>query len=420
MTVGVLVSQYPAPSHTFIRREVAALRSLGLEVETFSIRPGQPLSEEDRAELARTFVVLPRRAGALGRSLVVALRRPRRWGRALRAALRHSLPGLRNRLRGLVYFAEGLRLAAELERRGVTHLHSHFANPAAVAGLAASRYLDIGWSVTLHGLSDFAGAMTPLLGRKLEDAAFVATVTEWGRERLRQLCSGRHDGKVHVVRCGVDVARLPPPARSAPGPGTPLDVLCVGRLSPEKGHLGLVEAFAELLRRGTDSRLVLIGSGPEEQAIRSAIAARGIGDRVELRGSVPEAAVLEAMARAHVFALSSLMEGLPVVLMEALALELPVVAPAITGIPELVIDGVTGLLFPAESWGELAAGLERLASDPGLRARLGAAGRERVLRQFDAREAAAPLARLLRARLQPGAAGTWHRPLGRDRKGGIE
>lgn len=397
MKIGTLVSQYPAPSHTFIRREVAALRHGGLEVETFSIRPGQALSAEDRAELARTFTVLPGSPFVLLGSALAALRHPARCVRAVRAMLRHSLPGLANRLRGLVYLAEGLRLAAELERRGVTHVHSHFANPAATAGLVASRFLGITWSVTIHGATaDFAGPMTPLLGRRVEDAVFVATVTEFGRRRLGQLVGGPVD-KAHVVRCGVDLERLPRPTRSPPRDGEPLELINVARLSPEKGHLGLVEAFADLLQRGANCRLVIIGGGPEEAAIRAAIAARGLEGRVELRGALPESAVLEAMARAHVLVLSSRVEGLPVVLMEALGLELPVIAPAISGIPELVVDGQTGLLFPDGDWRALATQLERLVSDAPLRGQLAAAGRQRVLREFDARIAAAPLARLLRA-----------------------
>lgn len=405
MTVGVVVSQYPAPSHTFIRREVAALRGLGVAVETFSIRPGQPLSEADRAEQARTFTVLDGSPLALAWPVLAGARRPLRWARALRVSLRHALPGAGQRLRALAYFAEGLRLGAEMERRGVTHVHSHFANPAAVAALAASRWLGAGWSVTVHGLSDFAGAMTPRLAAKIEDAEFVASATEWGRARLEKLAGGDDARKLHVVRCGVDVAALPAPARTAPGPGAPLVVLSVGRLSPEKGHVGLVEAFAALVRRGHDCRLVLIGGGPEERAIRAAVAAAGLEDRVELRGAQPEAAVLEEMARAHVFAMSSLMEGLPVVLMEALALELPVVAPAISGIPELVVHGETGLLYAAGRWGELADALERLATDAALRGRTGRAGRARVLREFDAATAARPLAGLLGAGAGPGHTG---------------
>ncbi|MBL0275003.1 MAG: glycosyltransferase [Anaeromyxobacter sp.] len=398
MRVGYLVSQYPAPSHTFIRREVAALRRLSVEVETFSIRPGHCLSEEDRAEAARTFTVLPGSAVALAWPALAALvRRPARWLSALEVALRHSPPGALARARALVHFAEGLRLALEAERRGVRHLHCHFANPASVAGLAASRWLGVGWSVTLHGLSDFAGPTTPQLGGKVAEAEFVASATEWGRGRLRELGVTVRPGQVHVIRCGVEVARLPAPARRQPTAGEPLVVLAVGRLSPEKGHVGLVTAFAELRRRGVDARLVLVGGGPEEGAIRAAVALHGLEGCVELRGPLPEPLVLEAMARAHVFALSSLMEGLPVVLMEALALELPVVAPALAGILELVAHGETGLLYPEGTWMALADGLERLARDLDLRVRLGAAGRALVVRDFDAQRAAIPLARLFRA-----------------------
>jgi glycosyltransferase involved in cell wall biosynthesis len=200
-----------------------------------------------------------------------------------------------------------------------------------------------------------------------------------------------------VVRCGVEPDRLPAPSRRPPAPGEPLELLTVGRLSPEKGHRGLLQAFAEVVRAGARCRLVVIGGGPEEGALREAAARLGLAGRVELRGAQPEAAVLEAMARAHVFVMSSLMEGLPVVLMEAMALELPVIAPALTGIPELVVDGETGLSYPVGDWGALARGIEALAAAPELRARLGAAGRARVLREFDARSAAIPLAALLGA-----------------------
>jgi glycosyltransferase involved in cell wall biosynthesis len=406
--IAYLVSQYPAPSHTFIRREVAALRSRGLVVDTCSIRAGESLSEVDRAEEATTFVVLARPAwrAALGLagSLVATLaRRPRRWLSTLRWTLRHRLPGPGGRLRALAYFAEATRLARALERRGATHLHSHFANPAAVVGLAAARWLGIGWSVTIHGHSDLHGPTAPLLPAKLAEARFVATVSRFGREQVLRLVGPEAAGKVHVVRCGIEPGLLPRPGRRPPG-GGPLEILSVGRLSPEKGQAGLVEAFAAAVARGLGARLVLIGGGPEEGRLRAAVQARGLADRVELRGPQPEAAVFAAMAQADLFALSSLMEGLPVVLMEALALGLPVVAPALTGIPELVVDGESGLLYEVGDWAGLADRLLRLAGDPGLRARLAEAGRLRVLAEFDAALAVEPLIGLFQAA---------HAPLGR-------
>ncbi len=406
--VGYLVSQYPAPSHTFIRREVAALRALGVAVETFSVRPGESLSDADRAEEARTFVVLarPRALTALrllASALVMLARRPRRWLATLGWTVRHRLPGAGEGLRALAYFAEATRLARGLEARGVTHLHSHFSNAAAVVGLAAARLLGLGWSVTLHGNADFHGPTTPLLPAKLGEARFAAAVTRHGLAEALRLAGPGAAGQLHLVRCGIEPGLLPRPSRS-PGGGRPLELLSVGRLSREKAQVGLVEAFAGLVARGVDARLVLIGAGPEEGRVRAAVAAHGLEARVELRGRQPEAAVLSAMAGADLFALSSLVEGLPVVLMEALALGLPVVAPAITGIPELVVDGETGLLFPAGDWGALAERLARLAGDAPLRARLAEAGRRRVLEEFDAARAAEPLVRLFREA---------HAPLGR-------
>ncbi|BDG04626.1 glycosyltransferase family 4 protein [Anaeromyxobacter oryzae] len=398
--IAYLVSQYPAPSHTFIRREIAALRRRGVLVDAYSIRPGECLSEADRAEQAGTFYVLrpPWRAfaGALAWSFA---RSPRRWFVTLAATMRHRLPGAAALVRSGFYFAEAMRLARELDRRRTTHLHDHFANAAAQVGLAAARYLGLGWSLSVHGLSDFDGPTAPLLAQKIAAAEFVACATRHGRARLVRLAPEGAWSKLHVVRCGVDPAALPhAEARRPPRPGEPLELVSVGRLAPEKGHAGLVEAFAEVLRRGVDARLTIVGGGSEEGRIRAAIAAHGVEGRVALRGRQPERVALEAMARAHVFVLSSLAEGLPVVLMEALALELPVVAPAIAGIPELVVHGETGLLYPAGDWRALADRVCALGADPQLRARLAAAGRARVAEEFDADRAAAPLATLFGAR----------------------
>jgi glycosyltransferase involved in cell wall biosynthesis len=325
--------------------------------------------------------------------LLSLLRHPGRWLSTLAFTVSHRLPGAAGLLRALVYFAEATRLAGELERRGTTHLHNHFSNPAAAVGAAAARLLGVGWSVTLHGNSDFHGPTAPLLPVRIAEASFVATVTDFSRKEALRLGGPAAAGKVHVIRCGIEPALLPAPSRRPPG-SLPLEILSVGRLSPEKGQVGLIEAFALAVARGLDARLVLIGGGPEEERVRAAVTASGVAGRVELRGRQPEAAVLEAMARADLFALSSLMEGLPVVLMEALALGLPVIAPAISGIPELVVDGETGLLYGAGDWAGLADALLRLSGDAALRLRLADAGRARVLADFDAARAVVPLVKL--------------------------
>lgn len=396
MKIAYLVSQFPAPSHTFIRREVEALRARGLSIDTFSVRPGEALSEADRADQARTFTVLPApKLGLLLTHAAALAKRPGRYLSTLQATLQHRVPGAKNLLWSMFYFAEAIRLAAELERRGITHVHNHFANPASHVGLAATRYLGIGWSVSLHGLGDYDGPTTVILPEKVEAARFIACVTHYGRAQTMRVCDPSTWDKLFVSRCGIEVTRLP---QVRPRPQRErLRILSVGRLSPEKGQVGLVEAFALARKRGLDAELILIGGGPDEARIKEAVSRFGVADRVELRGRQPEAAVFEAMADADLFVLSSFVEGLPVVLMEALGLELPVIAPAITGVPELVEHGRTGLLFAAGHWEELAERILAYAHDPTLRAAHAAAGRQKVLAEFDIEKAVEPLLRRFEA-----------------------
>jgi glycosyltransferase involved in cell wall biosynthesis len=198
-----------------------------------------------------------------------------------------------------------------------------------------------------------------------------------------------------VVRCGVDPARFTPAGRVGAGR---LCVLTIGRLSPEKGQLGLIAAFAGVLKRGYDAELRIVGEGPMRSAIEREIAERGLGDRCVLLGQKTEAEVVAELGRSDVFAMSSFLEGLPVVLMEALAMRVPVVAPSVAGIPELVEHERTGLLFAPSHWAGLEAQLARLLSDAQLRARLGEEGRRRVEDEFDSSKAVAPLLEQLRAR----------------------
>lgn len=398
MKVAYVVSRYPAISHTFIRREIAALRRRGVDVDTFSIRRGEARSDADRRELETTFVVLDRASGVAVSVVRTFVRRPWRWTKALGATLRERLHGPGGLLRACAYFAEGMHLASEIERRGVARVHNHFVNPAAAAGLAAARYLGLPWSCTVHGLSDLAGPTTVLLPARAEAAAFVASATHYGRAQVLRVVPPALWDRVHVVRCGIEPATIPRVASRRVGrAGEPLRILCVGRLAPEKGHLGLLAAFHAVVEAGIEARLTILGDGPERARIEAEIRARGLDDRVELPGAASEEEVFAAMSRSDVFAMSSLMEGLPVVLMEALATELAVVAPAVGGIPELVGHGETGLLYEAAHWPALGERLITLARDPELRERLGRAGRKRVLADFDVDRCVEPLAVLFGA-----------------------
>jgi colanic acid/amylovoran biosynthesis glycosyltransferase len=394
MKIGYLVSQYPAPSHTFIRREVEALRRRGLTIETFSVREPAAtsrLSAADREEHTRTYYILPGKRGAVLRAHGWALvQQPGRYFSTLREALRHRVAGARQLLWSLFYFVEAIVLAHELSRREVGHLHNHFANAGANVGVLACHFLQLGWSVTLHGISEFDYPAGLLLGRKLAQARFAACVSWFGMAQAMRVAAPADWDKLFVARWGIDTRALPPRAPAGRGPAR---VVCVGRLSPEKGHLGLLQAFAAVVKRGQAAELRLIGDGPERANIEAAIAAHGLEDRCVLLGQQPEDETLAEVAAADLVVSASFMEGLPVVLMEALGLGVAVVAPRVAGIPELVEDGTSGLLFAPADWAGLAACLERALGDRTLRERLGRAGQQRVRAEFDADLACLPLLR---------------------------
>lgn len=396
--IAYLTSQYPAPSHTFIRREIDGLRRRGLDVQTFSVRrplPQEVLSDRDRQDVAETFYVFPPTPlRILGALLATFARRPLRFSATFWATVRHRLPGVKNLVWALFYFAEGMLIAQELRKRGVDHLHNHFANAAASVGFAATRYLGIDWSLTLHGISDFDYPHGPLLPEKIAQARFLACVSHFGRAQAMRVSPPEQWCKLIIARCGVDPTTLP--ARKAHD-GTRLRLVQVARLSPEKGQMGLIEAFAAAVQRGLDAELVIVGDGPDQPRIAAKIAALGMGDRISLPGRKPEIEALAFTASADIFVLSSFMEGLPVVLMEALALGVPVIAPAIAGVPELVEHHVSGLTFPAGSWTELTERILELAADPALRARLAAAGKARVEAEFAIDRAVEPMVQALSA-----------------------
>ncbi|MCB9604170.1 MAG: glycosyltransferase family 4 protein [Sandaracinus sp.] len=390
--IGYLTSQYPAPSHTFIRREVEALREQGVELETFSVRPPKEeevFSEMEREERDRTFYVLPPAPLPIARSVARALvKRPRAFVRTLREAFEHRPPGTKGAAYAGVYFLEAMHLAEALDERGIDHLHNHFANAAAIVGHLATSYLDIDWSFTVHGISEFDYPAGLLLGDKIKNAKFVACVSHFGRSQALRTVDPSAGDKMIIVRCGVDLSQMP--ARRPRDDGR-FRFVCVARLSPEKAHLGLLEAFEQVARERPEADLWFVGEGPERAKIEAAIAQRGLGDRVRLLGHMTERDVLAQVAEADALVVSSLMEGLPVVLMEAMAIGVPVVAPSVGGIPELVEHDVTGLIFTVSSWKGLASRMLALASDRALGERLAEAGRRRIEEEFDVRRAVAPL-----------------------------
>lgn len=383
--VGYLVNQYPKVSHTFVRREIHALEELGVDVARFTVRRvSEPLEDQaDRAEADRTRVILDEGARGLAQGLLrTAARRPRAFVRAARKAVRLGLGSDRGLLVHAAYLAEACVLAEWLAEAGVSHVHAHFGtNPATVAMLCR----DLGgptFSFTVHGPEEFDKPDAIHLDEKIRAARFVAGVSSFGRSQLFRRARAADWDKIHVVRCGLDPSLLE--STPTPVPDVPR-LVSVGRLSEQKGQLLLVEAVARLVREGVAVELVLVGDGELRREIELAIARLGIGSHVRITGWASGDVVRQELLSARAMVLPSFAEGLPVVIMEALALSRPVLSTYVAGIPELVEPGASGFLVPAGSIDALVDGLrEVLSTDVTTLGRLASEGRRRVRALHDA------------------------------------
>lgn len=378
------------------------MRAQGIDVDTFSVRvpsAGEMVSQLDRPEAERTFYILRQYPLAFVQAHIAALlTHPIGYVRTFGLSLSHRAPGARGLLLGVAHFAESILLAHELRRRGTTHLHNHFANSAATVGMLATRFLGIGWSFTMHGISETDYPAGLMLGRKIEAANLVACVSWFGRAQGMRFVDPEHWNKMHVIRCGLPFDRIP---ERATGESELRTIICVGRLSPEKGQAGLLRVFEQLLSKHPELRLRLVGDGPDRAALEALANELGIAGAIDFVGRLSEQDTLSEIARSDVLVLPSFMEGLPIVLMEAMAVGVPVVASGVAGIPELVEDEVTGLLFPPSQWAKLQSQIERLLSDRGLYDAVANRGREKVCAEFDARKSATELEQLFRRADRP-------------------
>jgi colanic acid/amylovoran biosynthesis glycosyltransferase len=404
------MSHYPAVSHAFVLREVEHLRATGLGVDTLSIHRApdeELLSSSDVAAAATTNSVLPTDARELVSAHLNALvRSPRRYLSTLVRALRTGAPGLRERVWHLFYFAEAMILLRHCRRCGIAHLHAQFADSATDVAMLVTHYrrgqrvdgLPCTWSLAVHGSVEFYNVDRHALTDKIEDARFVVAISDFGRSQLMRLSDSSRWKHIYVVRCGVDLAVYEPPLRRSRS-ATSAEVLFVGRLLHGKGLSLLFDAVAELRRRELDVTVTVVGDGPARAELDAAVRALRLSGHVRFLGSVGQADLRACYAAADVFCLPSFAEGIPVVAMEAMAMELPVVTTRIMGIPELIEDGKNGVLVPPGRVDALTDALYRLIGAPEERRRMGAAGREKVRADYDVARSAARMRSLLEAEL---------------------
>ena len=381
--IAYLTGEYPRATDTFIQREVAGLRRQGIEVRTCSIRrtgAEHLVGEEQVAEAAATFHVLeaaksPRH---LGRALLRALRQPGRLLRTMALARRTAPGGLRNGLWQVFYLVEALVLADAMAREGITHLHNHIAKASCTVAMLASELSGIPYSFTLHGPDIFFAPDHWRLDEKITRARFVACISEFCRAQAMLFSPRAQWDKLHIVHCGIDPARYDPAPRSGPP-----HLMFVGRLAAVKGIPVLFEALVQLKSTMPDLRVTLIGDGPERAGLERDAAEMGLREMVHFAGYKSQAEVAEALRDTDALVLPSFAEGVPVVLMEAMAAGRPVIATAVAGVRELVEDGVSGCLVHPGDPQSLAHAITVVLQDPERRARMGAAGRAKVESEFD-------------------------------------
>jgi colanic acid/amylovoran biosynthesis glycosyltransferase len=383
--LAYLCNLYPAVSHSFVRREIEAVEQAGHEVHRFSLRPPREDLRDvaDLHEAKLTESVLQQGPIALLMSaLVLGLSRPVKTVMAGRAAFCLSGPGLGSRFRHFAYWLEAAWLVRRMRALRVEHLHAHFGtNPAAVAAIARA-WGAPPFSFTAHGPDEFDAPVALSLPAKIESAAFVAGISSYGRSQLMRWSEPRHWDKIKIVRCGLDAAFLEAPIQPIAHDSN--QFVCVARLSAQKGLPLLIAACDQLRQEGEHFRLTIIGDGELRESLDQDIRRRGLDTIVAMVGIRTAAEIREHLCHARAFVLPSFAEGLPVVIMEALALARPVITTSIAGIPELV-DGHCGWLVPPGSEGALAEAMRQaLKCDPADLSVKGALGRDRVRTMHDA------------------------------------
>lgn len=390
--LAYLTGEYPRASDTFIQREIAALRALGHDVLSCSIRTTGAehlVGPEQRDEHARTFKVLDaaKSPARLLRAHLRWLRQPARYARALRLAWATAPKGLKGRLYNLIYFLEAGVLADELANQGVDHLHNHIAKASCTVAMLASELSGIPYSFTIHGPDIFFEPHHWRIDEKTARARFVACISDFCRSQLMCFAAPETWDKCHIVHCGIDPARYGTAAHSG------AQMLFVGRLAGVKGVRVLLAAL-DSLRARPDWRMVMIGDGPDRAALEAEVARLNLTDRIDFRGYQSQDAVAQALKESDLFVLPSFAEGVPVVLMEAMAAGVPVLTTQIAGIPELVTQGQSGWLVPPGDEAALAQAMTEALDHPELRQSLGEAGRARVAEAYNIHHEAAWLSEL--------------------------
>jgi len=383
-----IVGTYPGLTSTFIDREIRILRQWGVDLRSVSIRrpvADAPLSAEQRKLQQGVIYLLPVNwLNFIMGNLYFALFRPWVYFKTLRYLLTRSHPDIRARFMTFLHFAEGVYAARLLCGQPLDQLHAHFVDRAAVVALVASRLLNVPYSLTAHANDIYVKPV--LLHEKIAEAKFITTCTGYNQSYLLRMMGDELDGKLYLVYHGLDLAAYQPSPQ--PQGDRPL-LLSIGRLTEKKGFSHLIAASRCLKDRGYDFTCHIVGEGPLRRELETLITQLGLKDTVTLCGAMPHETVIEKYRQAALFVLPCITakdgdrDGIPNVLLEAMAMQVPVVSTRHSGIPELVQDRINGLLVPPGDEDTLTNALAELLDAPALRTQLGQLGRQTVMKDFD-------------------------------------
>lgn len=392
MRLAYLTTEYPKVSHTFIRRELTELERRGHVVERWAIRsPGNAIADpSDREELNKTFHCLKQSAVTLaGNAAGVLLTRPIKFLKAVRVARQLHKRSPRGFVRHVAYLIEACTLLNEAKKKNIEHVHVHFGTNCAAVALLMRELGGPTFSFTVHGPDEFDDPVGHSLDIKAASASTVIAITDFCSAQLRRWLRYEDWQKVHVVHCTVDEKFFD---EHRPVDTKSRTLISIGRLSAQKGQLLLIEALARLVEEGIDVKVVLGGDGEMRDVIERRIRELKVHDRVEITGWISEAEVRKQLLTSRGLVLPSFAEGLPVVIMEALAMGRPVISTAVAGIPELVQTGETGWLVSAGSVDQLVDAMRAMMETPAAQLNeLGENGRRLVRERHQAATEAAKL-----------------------------
>jgi Glycosyl transferases group 1 len=401
MRIAYFTNQYPAVSHTFIRREIRALEASGVIVFRYALwsSPEALVDPEDKVEHQQTRYILKAGAREFVRCIIAALvRQPGSLVRISCLAMKIGWRSDRGMLRHLAYVGEAVVLANWCRHDGIQHIHAHFGTNSAAVAMLASQLSGISYSFTAHGSEEFEKAPLLSLDVKLRNAAFAVSVSSFGRSQLMRWSPPSQWDKIALVRCGVDESFL----NNEPSPPTRTSrLVCVGRLGEHKAQLVLLFAARRLRDSGMKFEIVLVGDGPMRPLIEEKIRQDGLAEYISVTGWVSGEQVKAEIIAARALVLPSFSENMPVVIMEAMALGRPVISTYIAGIPELVQPEKTGWLVPASDEVALAEAMSEVLTAPVEQiAAMGIVGRAYISKCHDARKEAMKLKELFQQTLE--------------------